>query len=207
MAGALILTLVGQFWALANPRDDIKQVRIDFQNALKDTDYHLQDEIKTLRTDLNKEIEKNENELTEERKLVRDSIADILRATVTLREYEEFKVRENLNQTEEKGKIQALENRTITLQQHEDLKSRVDALQSHYVPREEHVEHWNQANERLKSMSDSINDLRHDYSGTFTVTDALKQLQKEIDEVRSQNQSIKATVSQPITTVPLSPQH
>jgi hypothetical protein len=201
MAGTVVLTLIGQFWTLANPRDDLKQIKTD----LKDADYHLLDELKTLRIDLNKEIEKNENELTEVRKLFRDSISDLLKATVTLREYEEFKSHEALNEAEEKSKILALETKAISSQEHADLKSRVDALQAHYVPREEHIEHWNQANERLKSITDSINDLRRDYSGTFTVTDVLKQLQKEIDEVRTQNQSIKATITQPITTVPLAP--
>ena len=206
MAAAVILSLAGSFWTVANPRDDIKQVRVDFQELLKSTDAHLQAEIRQIKDDLAKEIQKNETEVSDDRRLLRDSISDVLKATVTIREYEEFKNREVIRQTEDEHQLHELETRSVTQHEHEDLKYRVEQLQSHYVPREEHIEHWNQTTDRLTGLANTINELRRDFSGSFTVTDALKQVQKEIDDLRVQHASqASVTPTIPLTAPLLSP--
>jgi chromosome segregation ATPase len=139
------------------------------------------DDIKQVKQDLASEITKNEREIEQMRNMLRDTAADILKADVPIREHEEFKLR--------------LDQRAMALD------DAIKTLRTDQVTRSEHQQHWAEIDARINSLRDGLNELRHDYSANFTVGDALKRLQTEIDNLRTPSPAIP----QPLLTQPLAP--
>jgi hypothetical protein len=172
MAVTVLLTLSQFFWSLASPRDDIKQIRGD-----------MEVNINRVQTNLTTEISKNEKEietinrtLDDMRSLGRNALESLRKETISVREHDEFAKRED-TRFEENQKRNDTQFAEIILQVHK--------LEDGIVSRPEHIQHWNETDERFRAVTTALNELRKDTLGTYTVGDQLKQMQHEIDEIHA----------------------
>lgn len=65
----------------------------------------------------------------------------------------------------------------------EELKLRIHELELSIIPKSTHQLIWDKDKEDRERLQNAVNDLRKDIGGTFTVKDAMSDLQKRIDRL------------------------
>jgi hypothetical protein len=135
---AIGVSIVVAFWSVANPRDDIKSMRIEAQEQLRQVKGDFQADL---------------NNITKDMKLL-----------LTKDEHREFVLRTD----KDIARIDAQTN---------DLRNR-------QVSREEHIQHWGEIDDKHNSLRQQVYELRKDFVGTYTVGDQIKNIQKQIDDIR-----------------------
>jgi hypothetical protein len=95
------------------------------------------------------------------------------------------------------GRINELERETVTEREARDLKddinrrieenrAAIEKVKDQEVPRAEHEEHWKEESDRLVALHDNFADLDKQFQSIFTGGDAIKNLQKQLDDLRLQ---------------------
>ena len=90
---------------------------------------------------------------------------------------------------------EALRKDTVTQAEHLEFKAREDArlgaiesfvtrLQEGQVTRAEHNQHWHDIEERINGVRNEVQEIRNKFDATYNSGDALKSLQKQIDDLR-----------------------
>jgi chromosome segregation ATPase len=132
MGVAVLLSLLSQFWTLANPRDDIRTTRIDLQQAMDRQEKELRDLIDKGQKRLEELTRQNDEHFAVmERRLQTD--------VVSLREHEEFVKRED-------ARISALEQIAAK-------------LQDNLVTRAEHQTHWSETDQKFANLNSRLEQL------------------------------------------------
>lgn len=89
----------------------------------------------------------------------------------------------------------------------EENRSGILKLQDNLVPRSEHEEHWANQAERLGDVHNQLSDMQKEFHDVFNAGDALKSLQKELDDLRAQihqsENTTRVTVQPPAAVNPL----
>jgi DNA repair exonuclease SbcCD ATPase subunit len=174
MAGAVMLTLASQFWTLANPRDDIRTVRVDNQQAMD----RLEKELTQLITKNEKRIDEVQHQLETAVETINKHLE---KSVVGRMEHEEFVHRED-------ARLNTLENQSAK-------------MQDNLVTRAEHQTHWNESDQKFTVLNNRLDQLIQAFTGTFTIGDQLKNLQKEIDDLRVATSGVHSTLV-PTTPIP-----
>jgi hypothetical protein len=191
MAGAVMLTLGSQFWSLANPRDDIRTVRTDLQLSIDRQEKDLHDliekdqrQVDMLTKAMDERVQARTKETDEQIQAIQQRIqAEV----VGRREHEEFVKRQDM-------RLALLEQITA---KHQDS----------IVTRAEHQGHWADIEQKFILLNGRLDALVNQFTGTFTIGDQLKNLQKEIDDLRIlQTGMHAAAIGNPIV-VPVAPSH
>jgi hypothetical protein len=191
MAGAVILTLISQFWSLANPREDIKTVRSDLQISIDRQEKDLHDliekdqrQVDMLTKSMDERVQARAKETDEQIQAIQHYLQTDV---VGLREHVEFVKRQDM-------RLALLEQITA---KHQDS----------IVTRAEHQGHWADIDQKFTVLNGRLDALINQFTGTFTVGDQLKNLQKEIDDLRIlQTGMHAAAIGSPIV-VPVAPSH
>jgi hypothetical protein len=102
---------------------------------------------------------------------LKDELRDLKYDKLSMVEHGEFRLRED-------KQLEALQNEINAL------KSEVAYLRDNQVTRAEHTTHWDKTKENIASAVKSIDELRRDFGGQYTVTEKLKELQQELNELR-----------------------
>jgi len=71
-------------------------------------------------------------------------------------------------------------------------RSDVAFLRDNQVTRAEHVTHWDQIKESIMEMRKQIDDLRKDFGGQYTVSEKLKDMQDQLNQMRDLHQAATA---------------
>jgi uncharacterized protein YhaN len=121
---SIILALIGLFWSVANPRDDIKQIKQELQSE----------------------------------------IDQLSREKLTLAEHHEYVTRKDKDTDRLDGEI--------------------NTMRAQVVPREEHVQHWKEQDDRFDTLRDQVAALTKEVNGSWDVGKQLDNLQREIDILR-----------------------
>jgi len=150
---AIGVSIVVAFWSVANPRDDIKSLRLEAQEQQRQLKGDLQAEINSIVKDTKFVLSKDEH-----REFVLRMDRDISR-----------------------------------------LEFQVNDIRNKQVSREEHTQHWNEIDDKHNSLRQQVYDLRKDFVGTYTVGDQIKNIQKQIDDMRGRR---PAAVVVPATPPP-----
>ena len=87
---------------------------------------------------------------------------------------------------------------------YDELRAAVLKVQDAQVPRAEHEQHWVTDSRRIEDLRGTVLDMQKEFNTTFNAGDALKNLQKELDDLRSQVHRDNVTVSVP-GPLPVSP--
>lgn len=69
------------------------------------------------------------------------------------------------------------------------LDKEVTNLRSLLVTRPEHEKQWTDTTERYDNLRGQLNELRNQFLGTYNIADALKGMQKQIDDLRTRQLS------------------
>lgn len=91
---------------------------------------------------------------------------------LSLREHDEFKLRID----------QRLKDVSDGLIGH--LNDDVNKLKEGQVSRAEHIQHWNESAERFIALTTRLNELQKDFNGSYNIGDQIKNLQKQLDDIR-----------------------
>lgn len=87
--------------------------------------------------------------------------------------------RDNVSRNEHLEFKQHIDDKIVTLDRE------VSRIQVSLVPREEHATHWAEFEARLGELSVRITEVQKEFGGNFTLGDALKDLQRQVSELRS----------------------
>ena len=117
----------------------------------------LKTELRTIMARMDEKIDRNQLESA----LGRDQLR---KDTVTQSEHQEFKLRED-------SRLNTIEGF-------------VSRLQENQVTRQEHSQHWHDIEERINAVRNEIQEMRNKFDATYNSGDALKNLQKQIDDLR-----------------------
>jgi hypothetical protein len=93
------------------------------------------------------------------------------------------------------AEIDQLSRDKLTLAEHHEYVTRMDketdrldgeinTMRAGVVPREEHVQHWKEQDDRLDTLRDQITALTKEVNGSWDVGKQLDNLQREIDVLR-----------------------
>src|SRR6266576_3604295 len=87
---------------------------------------------------------------------------------------------------EEHVEFRQREDDKIAAQEREIMQEKSDLafLRDNQVTRSEHVTHWEQTKNDIAELRKQIDDLRKDFGGQYSVTEKLKELQGELDQIR-----------------------
>jgi predicted RNase H-like nuclease (RuvC/YqgF family) len=94
------------------------------------------------------------------------SIEKIEKNYVSLREFEQFK-------TDIVAKLDAL-------------STEVEKIRDSEVTRSEHQEHWSDTDQRIEALAKRVDQMETEYQMVYGPNDALKAMQKQIDDLRVQ---------------------
>ena len=67
------------------------------------------------------------------------------------------------------------------------LRAGVIEMRRGMVSREEHVQHWKEIDDKNSNNREQIMELRRDFTGTYSIGDQLKNLQKQVDDLRARS--------------------
>lgn len=73
-----------------------------------------------------------------------------------------------------------------------DIDERIKTLSADLVSRAEHATHWAEFTARLDALSGRVNEVQKEFSSNFTLGDVVKELQRQISELRMQLSSTTA---------------
>lgn len=131
---AVFITFIGIGWNVINPRDDMKQERVDRAEAIRQLRMDIESELKAM--------------------VSRDMYGAYLIAN----------------------------DKQVDL-----LRSGVIEMRRGMVSREEHIQHWKEIDDKNANNREQIMELRRDFTGTYSIGDQLKNLQKQVDDLRSRS--------------------
>ena len=80
----------------------------------------------------------------------------------------------------------------------------IRTLQADQVPRSEHKQHWDEQADKVNALRDQLIALAHDFAGGWNIGKQLDLIQREIDELRNNEQPVQShvTVTSPLASPP-----
>jgi hypothetical protein len=104
------------------------------------------------------------------------------------------------------GHIDKFDHAYLAIREHDEFKFRIDQrlkdvvdgqisliisdiikLKDQQVTRAEHIQHWNESAERFNALTARLNELQKDFNGSYNLGDQIKNLQKQLDDLRLSN--------------------
>lgn len=107
-----------------------------------------------------------------------------LKDKISREEHEEFKLRED-KQIDAQLLVSA------------NNKAEISYLRDNQVTRAENVTHWDQQKENIMEMRKQVDDLRKDFGGQYTISEKIKDLQQQLNEMRVMATPLHATMVSP----------